>query len=244
MMESAASPSTTTSVPPENHRNVTGGAARAAVFGASDGLVTNSSLILGVIGARSGPTFVRFAGIAGLLAGAFSMAVGEYVSMKAQRELAERELAVEAAEIRRHPRAEQKELASIYESRGIDPDTASEVATELMTSDVLALESHAREELGVNPKELGNAPAAAGSSFVSFSLGAAFPLAPWFFTQGTVAVALSLVLAGVAALAIGATLGAFTGRSKLRTALRQLLLSGAAAGVTYAIGRAIGVNVS
>lgn len=226
-----------------HHRNVQGGAARAAVFGVSDGLVTNVSLIIGVAGAQSTGPYVRLAGIAGLLAGAFSMAAGEYVSMKAQSELLERELAMERREITRSPSAEHRELAKIYEARGIEPNVADEMATEMMRTPEMALETHAREELGVNPESLGSPYLAAGSSFASFAVGAVIPLFPWFFMAGTVASAVSLALAAVTAVVIGVSVGQATGRSRPRSAVRQLVVSMLAAGVTYAIGRLVGVSI-
>src|SRR5688500_18344038 len=179
-----------------HHRDVSGGSARAAVFGVSDGLVTNVSLILGVAGAvaDSSPGFVRLAGLAGLVAGAFSMAAGEYVSMRAQRELLERELELERREIRRRPETERRELAAIYRSRGVQPDTADELAREMMRDPELALETHAREELGIDPGSLGSPVGAAVWSFLAFAVGGVIPLLPWFFTRGATAVSLSVAL--------------------------------------------------
>lgn len=214
------------------------------MFGASDGLVTNVSLILGVAGAHTGGGLVRLAGFAGLLAGAFSMAAGEYISMKTQAELLQRELALEAREIRRAPRAEQAELAAIYESRGVDPAAARDLAAHMMRTPELALATHAREELGVNPESLGSPYQAAGSSFASFAVGAIIPLLPWFFLNGTVAVVVSVLVAAVAACAIGLMVGRATGRSMVRAAIRQLVVSMLAAGVTWGIGRLIGSSVS
>jgi VIT1/CCC1 family predicted Fe2+/Mn2+ transporter len=229
-----------------HHRNVSGGTARAAVFGVSDGLVSNVSLILGVAGAvaSTNPSFVRLAGLAGLVAGAFSMAAGEYVSMRAQTELLERELELERREIRRRPENERRELAAIYRSRGVHPSTADELATEMMRDPDLALETHAREELGIDPTSLGSPVGAAVSSFIAFCLGAVVPLIPWFFAKGTTAVVLSVVLGAIAALVVGALLAQFTGRSPLKSALRQLFIATLAAGVTFAIGKAVGVGTS
>ncbi|MDP9075471.1 MAG: VIT1/CCC1 transporter family protein, partial [Actinomycetota bacterium] len=190
--------------PPESHhRTIQGGAARAAVLGVSDGLVTNVSLILGVAGANISPATVRLTGLAGMLAGAFSMAAGEYVSMRAQTELLERELEMEAIELRRSPDAERAELAQLYESRGVDPRVAGDLAEEMMRTPELALETHAREELGVDPSSLGNPYHAAGASAGSFGVGALVPLLPWFFIHGGTAVVASLVLGAVAAVLIG-----------------------------------------
>ena len=175
-----------------HHRNVQSGAARAAVFGVSDGLVTNVSLILGVFGAQSGPSYVRLAGFAGLLAGAFSMAAGEYVSMSAQRELLNRELDVERSALRRQPEAERRELAELYEHRGLSPADAASLADMMMRTPEMALQAHAREEIGIDPSALPSAYPAAVSSLISFSVGAAVPLVPWFFLRGLPAVASSV----------------------------------------------------
>lgn len=227
-----------------NHRNVQGGAIRAAIFGISDGLVTNVSLILGVAGAAADPGVVRLAGLAGLAAGAFSMAAGEYVSMTAQKELLERELEVERQSLATRPAFERRELTSIYEKRGVAPATAAELSAEMMREPALALETHAREELGVNPRELGSPIAAAVSSFLAFALGAVIPLVPWFFVRGTTAILISASLGALSALAIGAAIGVSTGRGPLRSAVRQLLLGAAAGGVTYGIGTLLGVRVT
>jgi VIT1/CCC1 family predicted Fe2+/Mn2+ transporter len=210
----------------------------------SDGLVTNISLILGFAGANTSPGLVRLAGIGGLLAGAFSMAAGEYVSMKAQSELLQRELDMEALELRRAPEAERAELAQLYESRGVDPAVAGEMAAEMMRTPELALETHAREELGVSPQNLGNPYAASSASAASFALGALVPLLPWFFTSGGVALALSLILGAVAAVVIGLALARFSGRSPLRLVVRQLIVTIAAAGVTFLVGKAVGTNLT
>ncbi len=226
-----------------HHRNISGGTARAAVFGVSDGLVSNVSLILGVAGADSSQGFVRVAGLAGLVAGAVSMAAGEYVSMKAQSELLERELEIERREHRRNPNVEIVELSLIYQSRGIDPDTAMTMARDLMQNPELALEVHAREELGIDPNELGNAEAAAGSSFLAFATGAALPLMPWFFGGGPSAIVASIVLGALGAVIVGALLAQFTGRSTIRSAIRQLAIATFAAAITYGIGAAVGTEV-
>ncbi|MGI8847819.1 MAG: VIT1/CCC1 transporter family protein [Candidatus Dormibacteria bacterium] len=224
----------------EHHRDVRGGAARAAVFGVSDGLLTNVSLILGVAGANPAPGVVRLAGLAGLVAGAFSMAAGEYVSMSAQSELVQRELAVERRELKRNPIGEERELAEVYEQRGVPAAEARRVAAAIMTDPEVALEVHAREELGVDPRDTGSPRAAALSSFVSFSLGALVPLVPWFITSGVVATVASVVLGAIAAVSIGWVLALFTGRSRMRGALRQLLVAAVAAAVTYGVGTLVG----
>lgn len=224
------------------HRNVTGGGLRAAVFGISDGLVTNVSLILGVAGAHSGGTFVRLAGLAGLIAGAFSMAAGEYVSMQAQRELVQRELDVERRSLQHQPEWERAELQSLYTERGIDPNVARSLADEVMQDPQLALETHAREELGISPTALGSPIQAAVSSFASFALGALLPLLPWLITSGAGATVASAVIALAASVLVGLALGMLTERSPLRSAVRQVLVVVVAAGITYGIGRAVGVS--
>lgn len=212
------------------------------MFGASDGLVSNVSLILGVAGAEPDATFVRLAGIAGLIAGAVSMAAGEYVSVKAQAELLERELAVERRQLERQPHVEKVELAQIYQSRGLDPDTAMEVADHMMADPQRALEAHAREELGIDPDDLGSPVGAAVSSFFAFSVGALVPLIPWFVAEGRGAVVASLALAVVMAATVGVVLGTLSGRSPFYTAARQVLIAMVASGVTYGIGRLVGVD--
>jgi VIT1/CCC1 family predicted Fe2+/Mn2+ transporter len=226
-----------------HHRNVQGGAARAAVFGVSDGLVTNVSLILGVVGAQPPPSYVRLAGWAGLLAGAFSMAAGEYISMSAQRELLVRELEVERRALKLEPEAEMDELAKVYERRGLTSEAARSLAQMMMRTPELALEAHAREEIGIDPSSLGSPYPATVSSFASFSVGALIPLVPWFFLTGAPAAAASAGAVAVAALVIGLLLAQATGRPPVRSALRQLLVSMFAAGVTYLVGRLIGVSV-
>jgi VIT1/CCC1 family predicted Fe2+/Mn2+ transporter len=228
----------------EHHRDVQGGAIRAAIFGVSDGLVTNASLILGVAGADAMAGTVRLAGLAGLVAGAISMAAGEYVSMSAQTELLERELDVERQSIARDPDYEEQELAEIYKARGIDETTADQLSSELMRDETIALEVHAREELGVDPNALGSPYGAAASSFVSFAVGGTIPLLPWFFMEGDSAVVLSMVLAAITALAIGAAIGISTGRGPLRSAIRQLAIAVLAGAATFVIGSLLGVEVS
>lgn len=227
---------------PEHHRDIQGGGARAAVFGISDGLVSNVSLILGLAGASPPGSVIRLAGFAGLLGGAFSMAAGEYISMRAQRELFEREIEVERREIERHPRAELRELIHLYETRGIPSDLAQQLATEVMSDPQLALETHTREELGVNPESLGRPVQAAVASFVTFAVGAVIPLLPFLFGSGGGATLVAISLAGAAALIVGALLSIFTGRSWFFSAVRQLAICAIAGSVTYGVGRAIGVT--
>ncbi len=226
----------------EHHRDITGGGARAAVFGVSDGLVSNVALILGVAGAHPSAPFVAVAGLAGLVGGSLSMAMGEYVSMKAQRELFERELRAEEREIKRRPEAEQRELVQRYRSKGVPQQLAEDFAGYIMQDPALALDTHAREELGIDPSSIGSPIQAASSSLFSFAFGALVPLLPWFFITGTAALFLSVVLGAVAAVLVGVLLAKFTGRSWIRTAFRQLLLSGIAAGFTYLVGHFIGAS--
>ncbi len=208
----------------------------------SDGLVSNVSLILGLSGAHPAGSVIRLAGLAGLLGGAFSMAAGEYISMRAQKELFEREIEVERREIERHPTAELRELVHLYEQRGIPSDLAEQLAKEVMSNPVIALETHAREELGVNPDSLGQPIQAAASSFVTFSIGAVVPLVPFLVGGGTGAVLAAILAAGIAALVVGGLLSFFTGRSWWWSSIRQLLICVVAGAVTYALGSAIGVS--
>jgi len=224
------------------HRNISGGGARAAVFGISDGLVSNVSLILGMAGAQASAGSVRLAGVAGLIGGAFSMATGEYVSMRAQSELMERELDVERRAILADPEDERRELAALCRSRGVEPDMAEELSVKMMRDPDLALETHAREELGFVPGDTGRPYEAALSSFFMFALGAFIPLMPWLVSEGTTATLWTIALGAVASVGVGSALSLFTGRSWLWSATRQLLISGAAAGVTYSIGHVVGTG--
>ncbi len=226
--------------PREHHRDIQGGAARAAVFGVSDGLITNVSLILGVVGANPSAGIVRLVGLAGLAAGAFSMAAGEYVSMSAQSELIHRELAVEKEELRRHPGREMRELVSVYMRRGVPRETAEAVTEALMKDPEVALEVHSREELGVDPARTGSPVAAALSSFASFAVGALLPLLPWFFVTGIAAVVSSIVLGALGCVVVGAGVAYFAERPYPRTVLRQLVIAAAAAAATFAVGRLVG----
>jgi VIT1/CCC1 family predicted Fe2+/Mn2+ transporter len=224
------------------HRDVQGSAARAGVLGAGDGLITNVSLVLGVAGANANVATVRLAGVAGLLAGAFSMAAGELVSVRAQDELVQREIAVERAELREEPEAEQRELAAMYRARGVPEVDADTVARILSANHEVALDTHARLELGVDPDATGSAGQAGISSFLSFGVGALLPLLPWFFIKGGGAILASILIGAVAAFALGAIIGAFTGRGVLRTAVRQLAAAAVAAGITYLVGSLLGVH--
>ncbi len=209
----------------------------------SDGLVSNVSLVLGMAGGGVSSATVRLAGLTGLLAGAVSMAAGEYASMKAQSELLARELAVEREEIATDPQGELRELASLYERRGVAAERARQIASDMMRDPELALEAHAREELGIDPNELGAPLSAAGSSFAAFAVGATIPLLPWFASSGTLATLASVILALVVALVLGVVVARLSGRPPLRPALRQAGLAGAACAVTWLLGRAVGVTV-
>jgi vacuolar iron transporter family protein len=225
-----------------HHRNIQSGGARAAVFGISDGLVTNVSLILGVAGAHPGGGIVRLTGLAGLVAGAFSMAAGEFISMQAQRELLQRELEVEREALERSPAAERGELVAIYERRGLPRAFAHQLAEVMMRDPKVALETHAREELGIDPTSLGSPIIAALSSFATFALGALLPLIPWLIAHGNGALVGSIAIGTSAAIGVGALLAALTRRSIVKGAARQLLVAALAAAVTYGIGRAVGAS--
>ena len=223
----------------EHHRNLSDGWIRAAVFGVSDGLVTNLSLILGFAGANPHAATVRLAGLAGLVAGGFSMATGEYISMTAQRELYEKEIEVERRSLEESPEDEVQELIDVFLKQGISDTTARLMANEIMQNPEAALRLHAREELGIDPAAIGSSWRAAVSSFVSFSVGAVMPLLPWFWAS-TWSVWLSISLGAVASVSVGAATGIFAGRGPVRSALRQLVVTTLAAGVTYGVGRIIG----
>src|SRR5215469_13531419 len=227
------------------HRDVQGGTQRAIVLGAGDGLLTNLSLVLGVAGAASAnASAVRLAGVAGLLAGAFSMAAGELVSVRAQQEMVEREVAVERQELADDPAGETRELAGMYQAQGLSAEDAHTVARILSTNPDIALDTHARLELGIDPQAPGSAWQAATMSFLSFLVGALLPLFPWFFTEGTGAVIASVIIGAIAALALGAAIGFMAGRNVMGTALRQLAVAAVAAAVTYGVGSLLGVSTT
>ena len=224
-----------------SHRDVTGGWLRPAVFGVMDGLVSNTALVAGVAGGGAPPQTVLLAGLAGLVAGAFSMATGEYVSVASQTELTRAEIEVEKREIRRVPKAEQDELAAIYQARGVDPVTAGEVARQLSLDPEQAWRVHAREELGVDPDDLPSPWVAAGSSFAAFTVGAAVPVLP--YALGAKTLLLPVVLALLALFVAGALVSRYTDRSALYSGGRQLLLGAAAAALTYGVGSLVGAGV-
>ena len=226
---------------PDDHRDVTGGWLRPAVFGVMDGLVSNTALIAGVAGSGLPGRAVALTGLAGLVAGAVSMATGEYVSVASQTELTEAEIAIEKAEIRRVPQAEEAELAGIYRARGVDQETAAEVARQLSRDPEQAWRVHAREELGVDPDDLPSPWLAAGSSFGAFSAGALVPLLPYLL--GGTSLLLPVLLAMLALFGAGALVSRFTSRSAVYSGMRQLLLGALAAALTYAVGSAVGAGV-
>ncbi len=225
------------------HRSVGGGNLRAAVFGINDGLVSNASLIMGVAGAASDNTLILTAGVAGLLAGALSMAAGEYVSMRSQRELFEYQIGLERDELEEYPDEEAEELALIYHARGVALDEARAIAKALMQDKEHALDTLAREELGLNPDDLGSPWGAAISSFLAFTVGAVIPLVPFLLGVGGNAVAVSAVLAGIGLFVVGALLSLFTGRGALLSGLRMVLIGGGAGVITYLIGHLLGVSL-
>ncbi len=220
------------------------GALRAAIFGVNDGLVSNLSLIFGVSGAGADNDVVVLAGVAGLLAGAFSMAAGEYISVRVQREVFERLIHLEAHEIGSDPEAERAELAELYVRKGLPRDLADRLAEELMKDPEMALDTHAREELGLDPAEgLGSPVAAASASFAMFSAGALVPLLPFLFASGAAAVVVSAILSGGALFGVGAAMSYLTGRNAVLSGLRMLGIGAAAAGITYLVGTLLDASV-
>lgn len=225
----------------ERHAGPGGGSLRAAVFGANDGLVSNASLILGVAGASGDPAVVVMSGVAGLLAGAFSMAAGEYVSVRAQREFYEYQIGLEREELDEYPEEEAAELALIYEAKGLPRAEAKRLADTLIADPDKALDTLAREELGLNPEELGSPWGAAIASFGAFALGASIPLLPYLLLSGGVALYGAMAASAVSLFGVGATLSLFTGRKSWQGGLRMLSIGAAAGAATWAVGRALGV---
>ena len=227
------------------HRAVGGNALRAAVLGANDGLVSNMSLVMGVAGATEGEQGVLLAGLAGLLAGALSMALGEWISVRSSQELYERQMALEMTELGTDPEGERKELVLIYMAKGITEEESQRLATELMTDTNKAHVLLVKEELGINAEELnGSAWTAAITSFFLFALGAVLPVLPFFFKSGFTAIALSIGLSTVGLFMIGSAITLFTGRNIWSSGFRQVLFGLAAAAITFGIGRWIGVSVA
>lgn len=225
------------------HRIGQSGALRATIFGVSDGLVSNTALVMGFAGANPDGRTVLFAGLAGLLAGAFSMAAGEYVSMASQRDLYKREIAMEAAELHDKPEEERKELELIYRAKGLSREQAAAVADQIMSDPDSALETLVREELGLNPDDLGSPVHAAASSFLAFAVGASVVVIPYVFATGTLALTLAIVLSLIGMTVVGGLVGKFSGRGVVVSAARQLAWGIGAAAVTYGIGSVIGVSV-
>lgn len=222
----------------------TGGNLRAAVFGVNDGLVSNTSLIMGVAGATADPVFILTSGIAGLLAGAMSMAAGEYISVRSQREFFEYQIGLEREEVRQYPREETEELAIIFNARGLPMRQAREMARSIMKDPEKALVTMAREELGLNPDDLGSPLGAAGSSFAAFTGGAIIPLLPFIFGAGPMAVPTAAVLAAIGLFTVGALLSLFTGWGAWRSGLRMIAIGGSAGLATYLIGTLLGVSLA
>ncbi len=227
------------------HRGTkTGGNLRASVFGVNDGLVSNAGLILGVAGATSDPHAVLLAGIAGLLAGAFSMAAGEFVSVRSQREMYEYQIGLEEAELAEYPQQEAEELALIYQAKGLSEAEAQRVAKKLIDDPTKALETLAREELGLDPQALGSPWGAAVFSFVSFAAGALIPLLPFLVSAGRGTLFYCIGFTAASLFGVGVVLTLFTGKNALWGGLRMLAIGSAAGGVTYAIGRFLGVSLN
>jgi VIT1/CCC1 family predicted Fe2+/Mn2+ transporter len=226
------------------HKGYGGGNLRAAVFGVNDGLVSNTSLIMGVAGAAVGADFVLTSGVAGLLAGALSMAAGEYVSMRSQREMFEYQIGLERDELQEYPEEEAEELALIYQARGMDLEEARRVGRELVKNETTALDALAREELGLNPDDLGSPWGAAIYSFLAFSIGAIIPLVPFLFGLPLgESVRIAAVVAALALFGVGAALSLFTGRSALAGGLRMVLIGGGAGAATWLIGSLLGAAI-
>ncbi len=223
----------------DRHQTAGSGNLRAAVFGVNDGLVSNASLILGVAGAGVAPSVILLSGIAGLLAGAFSMAAGEYVSVRSQREFYEYQIALEREELDQYPQEEAAELALIYQAKGVGKEEARRMADTLLLDPDRALDTLAREELGLNPDELGSPWGAAISSFLAFSLGAFIPLLP--LLSGTTALTGTLLATGISLFGVGAAISLFTGKQAVIGGLRMLGIGAAAGAATWLIGRALGV---
>ncbi|HEX8713947.1 MAG TPA: VIT1/CCC1 transporter family protein [Solirubrobacteraceae bacterium] len=224
------------------HRGLaSGGNLRAAVFGVNDGLVSNASLILGVAGASNDIKVVVLTGVAGMAAGALAMAAGEYVSVQSQREFYEYQIGLERDELKTYPEAEAQELALIYAAKGLPPRQADRLAKRLVADPEHALDTLAREELGLNPAELGSPLGAAVSSLLSFAVGALLPLAPWLLGSGTRALVWTIGVAALGLFGVGATLSLFTGRSAVLSGLRMLALGAAAGAITFGLGHLLGV---
>ncbi|MDP6901976.1 MAG: VIT1/CCC1 transporter family protein [Acidimicrobiales bacterium] len=227
----------------DHHRDVHNSGVRAAVFGASDGLVSNVLLIVGLAGADASAGVIRAAGVAGLLAGAISMAAGEYVSVRAQNDLVARELEKEKLALAEDPEEETEELAQVYIERGMSPEQAREMAQLVMQNPEMALEVHAREELGISPNELASPFGSAFWSFLAFAIGALLPLVPWFVSSSSTVIWFSVAAAVIGAAAIGSSLALATGHSVLRGVARHVGIAVAAAAAIHFVGVALGSAV-
>lgn len=229
----------------KRHRSVGGNAIRAAVLGGNDGLVSNFSLVMGIAGASANQSGVLLAGSAGLLAGALSMALGEWISVKSSQELYENQMQLEMDELETNPEGERKELMLIYMAKGIPQDQAEKIVDELMSNKTLAHEILVKEELGINAEELkGSAMEAALSSFFLFGIGAIIPVLPFFFVEGTMAIILSTTASAFGLFLIGAAITLFTGRNVWFSGFRQVFFGLAAAAITFGIGKLIGVSMA
>jgi VIT1/CCC1 family predicted Fe2+/Mn2+ transporter len=226
------------------HRGDRSGALRAGVFGVSDGLVSNTALVMGFAGSGVSHGATLLAGVAGLLAGSFSMAAGEYISMSSQREMFQREISLEEAELDEKPEEERAELVLIYRAKGLAKPDAERLADKIMADRGVALDTLAREELGLDPGQLGSPWGAAATSLLAFAAGAFVVVLPYLIGSGTAALAAAVVLALAAMFGVGATIGALNGRSAVRTGLRQVAVGAVAAAVTFGIGHLIGAHVS
>ncbi len=229
----------------KRHRTVGGNTLRAAVLGGNDGLVSNFSLVMGIAGATNGQKEVLLAGIAGLLAGALSMALGEWISVKSSQELYENQMQLEMDELETNPEGEEKELVLIYLSKGIPREQSEKMAKDVMSNINHAHEVLIKEELGINPEDLkGSAMEAAVTSFILFAFGAIIPVLPFFFLAGFKAIILSTILSGIGLFIIGAAITLFTGKSVWFSGFRQVLFGLVAAAITYGIGTLIGVSIA
>lgn len=226
------------------HRAIGGNALRAAVLGANDGLVSNLSLIMGVAGAAGNNQAIVIAGLAGLLAGAISMALGEWLSVQSSRELFQRQIAIETEELANSPEQEALELSLIYQTKGLSQSLADELAQQIMANPETAIETLAREELGVDPAELGGSPwVAAGASFLLFVVGAIIPLLPFFWLNGPQAIGAALISSTLGLFGIGAAITLITGLSAGYSGIRQVLFGWVAALITFGIGRLVGIAI-
>jgi len=222
-----------------------GNALRAAVLGANDGLCSNLSLVMGVAGAAADGRTILLTGLAGLVAGACSMAMGEWLSVNSAREMAQKQIDQECSELKQAPELEKEELVLIYQAKGLTEAQAKSLADKIFSNRGAALDTLVREELGIDPEELGgSAWAAAASSFFLFSTGAIFPVIPFIFTDGDLAVGIAVALSGLALATIGGVTSLFTGRNPAFSAVRQLLIGYGAAAITFGVGRLIGVSLS